>query len=209
MISSRMRIRSILALTTMLLCVLLIAVGRLGVLPSLQPSVSTLYEWAVILAGVALLLGVTNVAWVHLGRVQRGLPGWWQSLTLVVVMVAVFVAGTVGRSGEQSPMVEWVYDSILNPGYAAMLALTVFFVAGAMYQMLRLGRPGGRWVLVGAAFIVVAQAPAASRLLPEEFRSTSLWIMEVPVSATLRGALLGIGLALLLVAIRFALGRRP
>ncbi len=208
MISSRMPVRSAIALGVMIACFVLILVDRIGVLPGLHPLSLALYEWAVILGGVAILLGVINVLWVHLGRIQHGEADWWQSLVLVVVLLAVLLAGIVNPDGDRSPLLEWVYDAVIAPGYAALYALIVFFLCAALFHRVRVGRPGGGWVLAGLLLMLLAQTPAARTLLSPTVAASIAWLSNVPVTATLRGALLGVGLALVVIALRALFGRR-
>lgn len=208
MISSRMPLRSAVALGVMAACFVLILVDRTGLLPGLAPLSLALYEWAIILGGVAILLGVVNVLWVHLRRIQRGEADWWLSLVLVVVLLAVLLAGIVNPAGDRSPLLEWVFDSVIAPGYAVLFALIGFFLAAAVYHRVRIGRPGGGWVLAGLLLMLLTQTPAAQTLLAPTWSTTLAWIANGPVTATLRGALLGVALALIVVALRALLGRR-
>ncbi len=212
MISSRMPLRTALALAVMALCFVLLVAERTGSLPVLHPFATLAYEWAVVVGGFAILLGVGSVGWLHVRRIQSGQPGWWQSLGLLAVMVTLFVAGMANPAGERSPLVEWAFDSVLAPGASALLALTVFFLAAALFHLVRVGRRGGAWVLAGLLFMLLVQTPAARALLPPEYRAANAWlawIIESPVTATLRGVLLGVGLALLVVVVRFVAGARP
>lgn len=186
---------------------ILIGLDRAGIAPILRAITTTLYLWTLLLAGFALLLGVVNVLWVHLRRLQDGQPEWPQSLALVASCLAVFVAGILYPSGVTHPTVEWVFDHLIAPGQATLYALIFFFMAVAAYRYLRFAHPGGGWMLAGALLMLVAQMPASSNLLPPEFASVVAWLLQAPVMAILRGALLGSSLALAIVGIRFLLGR--
>lgn len=208
MLSLRLPLRTYVALGVFAVCLVLIVLERAGALPVLRPVTSALYEWAVVLGAVALLLGVLNVLWLHLRRIQHGQTGWWNSLALVLMLVAVLAAGIISPAGERSPLIEWVFTSLLAPGYGALFALLVFFSAAALYQMVRMGKRGGGWVLFGLLLMLLAQMPATRRLLAPGFSIAALWVVEWPLTATLRGVLLGVGLALMLVALRTIAGRR-
>jgi hypothetical protein len=160
-----------------------------------------------LLAGFALLLGVANVFLVHLRRIYTGQPGWTASMGLLVALFAVFVAGLVDPRGAASPLVEWLFDSIIAPGQATLFALLAFFMAAAAYRYLRIGRTGGAWMLAGTLLMLVAQLPVAASSLPDSFKLWMDWLLMQPVMAVMRGALLGSGLALLIVGLRFLLGR--
>ncbi len=208
MISTRMPLRSALALGTMAAVFVLVLADRTNLWPGLAPYSLALYEWAILLGGTALLLGVVNVLWVHWRRIQHGEGEWWLSVVLVVTLLAVLLAGIVNPAGDRSPLLEWSFDSVIAPGYAALFALMIFFLAAAIYHRVRVGRPGGGWVLAGVLLMVLAQTPAAQTLLAPAWSATVAWIANGPVTATLRGALLGVGLALIVVAVRALAGWR-
>lgn len=205
---SRFSLRSLLVLFVVLGCVMLVVAERAGLAPALAQPVVLLLEWSMILAGVALLLGVLNVLWVHVRRVQRGQAGWQASLLLVVTAVAVAAAGLANRAGERSPLVEWAYDALIEPGASTLFALLAVFLLAVIFHQVRVGRPGGAWVLSGLLVMLVAQTPAARALLSPDVEQGLQWFVDAPVTATLRGTILGVGLALLVVGVRLMLRRR-
>jgi hypothetical protein len=168
----------------------------------------TIYEWGMLLSAFALLLGAINVTWVHVRRVMAGSEGWLQSLLLVVTLVVVFVTGLFSTTGVRSPLVELLFDTIIAPGQATLFALLVFFMASAAYRYLRVGRPGGLWLLFGVLMIFAVQMPVANALLPTALTNLVNWLVDVPAMSALRGALLGSSFALVIVAIRFLLTSR-
>lgn len=188
-------------------CFILIALDRSGIAPLLHRIVVTLYEWLLLFATFALLLGIVHLLITHLRRIQLGQPDWTYSLLLVIACSAVFVAGLLQPSGVTSPTVEWIFDALIAPGQATLYALLFFFMAAAAYQYLRLTRPVGRWMLAGALLVLVAQMPASANLLPRVYGEWVAWLVQVPVMATVRGAILGSTLALLFFGMRFLLGR--
>jgi hypothetical protein len=209
MFAARLPLRTALALLVILGSGLLIVVERTGRVPQLATPVAWLLEWAVLLGAVALLIGVLNVLWIHLRRIQRGQPGWGGSLMLVVVMVAVMAAGFASSAAERSPLVEWVYDALIVPGAATLFALVAVFLLAMIFHQVRVGRPGGAWVMGGLLLMLAIQTPAVRALTTPEVNAWTRWLLEAPVAATFRGALLGAGLALLIVGLRWATRRLP
>jgi hypothetical protein len=208
MISSRMPLRTAIALALIAGCFVLVFADRTGLLPALAPITAALYAWAVVLGAFALLLGAGSVLWLHMRRIQSGQAGWWQSLALVGALVAVFVAGIVNPAGARSPLIEWTFDSVLAPGYGALYASMVFFLGAAIYHLVRVGRRGGGWVLGGLLFMAFAQMPALRLIVPTAYADAAVWIVETPVSASVRGVILGVALGLIVVAARYLAGRR-
>jgi len=165
------------------------------------------YEWALLLGGVALLLGIVNVLWLHMRRIALGQRDWVLSLALIAMLIAVAGAGLLSPAGATSPLLEWVFDAVIAPGQAALFALLVFFMAAAAFQYLRIGRRGGAWMLAGFLVILAAQTPFIFAWLPPESAGVADWLLNAPVMAALRGVLLGGSLALLVVGLRLLLGR--
>ena len=234
-----MSTRLLLPLTT-LACLVIITIERTSILPTLVPVAAllagTLYRWALLLAAVALLAGVLNVAWIHGRRVQRGASEWPLSLALLATLLAVLIGGTASEPltrtladpdavdaatsslASANLLLEWVFDSILAPSQRALFALLAFFVAAAAYDLLRVGRPSGRWMLLGVLIVLLVQMPAAADVARAPLAAISataaaaneplttanvlFWLLNAPVTAAVRGVLLGSGLALLVVGVR-------
>lgn len=188
--------------------VLLLGVDRFVEIPPLRSAAQLVYEWGMLLSAFALLLGAMNVAWVHIRRVLAGDAGWPLSLVLVATLVVVLVTGLLSTTGVRSPLVELLFDAIIAPGQATLFALLAFFMAAAAYRYLRIGRPGGIWLLAGVLLVFAAQMPIAHSLLPAAFANLVGWLVDVPAMATLRGALLGSSFALIIIAIRFLITNR-
>lgn len=186
---------------------LLIALDRTAVVPRLHGLVIVFYEWVLLLTSVALLLGVAHLLATHLRRIQNGQQDWRYSLILVTACSAVFVAGLLQPAGVTSPTVDWIFTTLIAPGQATLYALLFFFMAAAAYQYLRLTTPAGRWMLAGALVMLLGQMPATYNLLPTNYGAWVGWLLQVPVMATLRGAILGSTLAFLFFGVRFLLGR--
>lgn len=187
--------------------VVVLLLDRWGGLPLLGAMVQQGWQWLMLLGGVALLIGVINVLAIHLWRIQTGQRDWGFSLLLVALLVAVFVAGVISPGGPNAPLLNWVFDSVVAPGQMAIFALLVFFMAAAAYRFLRIGRPGGAWMLAGALLVLLVQWPIAATWLPPAWVNAVFWFVDAPVMAALRGVLLGGGVALLVVGLRLLTGR--
>ena len=207
MLANRPTAASRLTTVIVALCVGAVALERSGLVPALSSLTAHLFEWGILLAAFALLLGAVNVVIVHTRRIQAGQPGWILSLALVIALATTLFAGMVSASGLTSPLMDWFFAAIIAPGYAALFALLVFFMAGAAFALLRFDRKGGGWLLMGVLLMVAAQTPAIRSALPSEFSSVVIWLLDAPIMASLRGVLLGVALALVALALRFLFRR--
>ena len=187
--------------------IILLLIDRAELVPDLAPAITRSFDGIILLSGAALLLGVVNVAWLHLRRIQTGHRDWVMSLALIAVLLAVFVAGLVNQDGAASPLVAWVFNNVVAPGQAALFALLIFFMAAAAYRFLRIGRPGGAWMMAGALLVMIVQLPISHAWLPPAIVAATMWLVDAPVMAALRGALIGSGIALLVIGVRLLLGK--
>lgn len=184
-----------------------VVAGRLPGWLGLATLANTGYTWALLLGGVALLLGVVNVLWLHIRRIALGQRDWVLSLLLIAVLIAVAGAGLLSPAGAASPLLEWIFAAVIAPGQAALFALLVFFMVAAAFQYLRIGQRGGVWMLAGFLVILAVQTPFIASWLPPNSVDAANWFLNLPVMATLRGVLLGGSLALLVVGLRLLVGR--
>lgn len=171
-----------------------------------RPIANLLYTWALLLSAFTLLLGIFHLLWTHLDRIQQGSQEWPLSLLLVVAFVLVLAASFGGPGGVTSPLLEWIFDALIAPGQATLFALTGFFVVAAAYRYLRLGSPGGLWILAGALITLFVQTPLSQQALPPIATQFADWLLVGPVMAVMRGALLGGALAVLFAAFRLFFG---
>lgn len=175
---------------------------RLGLPLAPQAVATTLYGWALVLGGFAILLGIANAVRFHLVRVQSGQREWLFSLLLLIVFALVLGAGISSPEGTTSLLSEWVFDAVLAPGQATLFALTGIFLLSAAYHFLRVDRPGGLWILAGVLLMLLVQTPFLYQIVPESVVVLVDWILSWPVMAAMRGVLLGGALAVLFISLR-------
>lgn len=176
--------------------------ARLGLPFAPAAAATTLYGWALLLGGFAIILGIANAVRFHLVKVQRGQKEWYFSLLLLVVFALVLGAGISSPEGTTGLLSEWVFDAVLAPGQATLFALTGIFLLSSAYYFLRVDRPGGLWILAGALLMLLVQTPFLHQIVPESLVELVDWILSWPVMAAMRGVLLGGALAVLFISLR-------
>ena len=202
MFSSRSGWLNRIVLAVVLLSAGVIVSTRLG--PPLAPpeAATTLYGWALLLGGFAIILGIANAVRFHLVRVQRGQREWLLSLLLLIVFALVVGAGLSSPEGTTGLLSEWVFDAVLAPGQATLFALSGVFLLSAAYHFLRVDRPGGIWILAGALLMLLVQTPFLYQIVPRSLVDLVDWLLSFPVMAAMRGVLLGGALAVLFISLR-------
>lgn len=173
----------------------------LGFLNSLRVF---LIEWGVVLAGVAVLIGIANLYYVHWRKMTAGDPKSVFSAVLVVSLTATLLL--VGSLGPAHPSSLWLFNYVQVPIESSLVALLAVILVYAGARML-----GRRLDLSSAAFIItlvivlLATGPLFGLEVPglAEFRS---WIAQVPATAGARGILIGIALGVIATGLRILMG---
>lgn len=202
-----LRLRRNLPATVVLAAGAIVLLGQFGDVDLfralLLPELSAAFvQWAAILFAFAMLLGLLNLVKVHLQRVRARGAGWTLS---AVLLGTVFVVLCAGLNGVNAPSLQWIFRSVLSPLEATLLALTVFFLAGAATRAIRTRSPAAILMLVTAVIVLLGQMPFAERL-SLELAGFQRWIVEVPAVAGQRGILLGVALGTIATGLRLLSG---
>jgi hypothetical protein len=175
-----------------------------------------LVDWAVTLAGLAVLAGVLNLLLVHLRKIQDGKKGWVYSLLLVGTVILVAFLGQAEAiipalsEAAISPraLANVAFSGILFPAQAALGGLVAIFL---IYAAVRLMRTRPTFWTVGFLLVVLVVLVGWLPLtLARPVGALREWLITVPASAGARGILIGVALATVVVGVRVLMGiERP
>lgn len=160
-----------------------------------------LADGVVILAGFALLFGILNILRVHTARAVRGERDRGLSLLLVLALVTTL---TIGLVLPASAALDWVFTYLLVPLQSTMAGLLAFFIISAAYRAFRIRTFEAAILFATSIFVLVVQLPFIGGIVPylAEVRE---WLLAVPVTAGVRGILLGIALGTITTSLRVLL----
>ncbi|OGO34610.1 MAG: hypothetical protein A2W35_06375 [Chloroflexi bacterium RBG_16_57_11] len=174
-------------------------------LPGLRDLRLLLVDWAVILAAVALLVGVLNLAVVHWKRFRASQKGSGNSLVLMIsILVTIFIIAAWGGPTTVGSM--WIYNFILLPIETSLLALLAVVLIYAFARMFHRKITIPVLVFAGVVLFVLVGAftlPGLNVPLIVELRD---WITQVWAVAGVRGILLGVALGTIATGLRILLG---
>lgn len=187
---------------------LLMLIGLLSGEGTLFNTISdALLQIAVIMVAVAVLFGLFNLLSVHGLRLRHRERGWPYSIVLIVSALLVIGLWLAGAEAENRALVENVQISVES----ALAALLVFTLVFGAYRLMRQRVTWGSLLFIATVLIMLL-----GTLLPSAAGASGpvallgqvrAWLLGVPVSAGIRGLLLGIALATVITAVRILVGQ--
>ena len=173
--------------------------------PALAGVQGILLNWAIILAGVAALVGVFNLISVHGDKIRRREKGTIYSALLLISLFVSFIFGIA--LGPDNPNMRLLVSAVIVPVEATFMALLSVTLLYASVRLLR-----RRADLMSVIFLVTAVLMLiASATLPfgEIGPLTDIirpWIQQVLALGGARGILIGVALGTLTTGLRVIFG---
>lgn len=164
-----------------------------------------LLNWAVILAGMAVLAGILNLFAVHSDKVRRGERGSTYSALLIIALAVTAFLGILLRP--QHRVMQLALNGILIPVEASLMGLLTISLLYAAIRLLR-----RRANLMSTVFVLTAALIfLGSATLPfgdVSFVGTLLrpWLNQVLALGGMRGILIGVALGTLTAGLRAMFG---
>lgn len=164
-------------------------------------------QWAIILAAVALLVGVVNLIRVHWKKVSTDQKGGIYSLILILSFIIAL--GVTGYYGPTGTWALWIFNYIQVPIETSLMAILAIILAYASARLLRrrinlfslVFFITGLIVLIGTVPLFGVEIPGLHG--PEGLRAL---ITQIPVVAGARGILLGVALGTIATGLRVLIG---
>jgi hypothetical protein len=164
----------------------------------------TFLEWATILIGVALLVGVANLFMVHWNRATSDHPNRYNSLALLVGLVLTLLI--VGYFGPTDPISVWIFNYIQIPIEASLMALLSIVLIYAGVRLLRRKPNLLTIVFIATAVVILLMSGPLFGIDIPGLAELRIWIGKVPAVAGARGILLGISLGIIAAGLRILMG---
>ena len=185
-----------------------IAVGLIVLLGYFLPvdQITTLrvilLDWGVILAAVALLIGIGNLIYVHQQKVAQA-SSVYSMVLLVALVLTLAVVGWFGPTHSNSM---WIFNYIQVPIESSLLAILAVLLAYALARLLRRRTdPFSLVFMATTVIILISTAPLLGVEMPG-LGDLRAWITQVLAVAGARGILLGIALGIIATGVRILIG---
>lgn len=190
-----------------------------GVLTTLGYLRDFLLQGAIVWAAVAVLVGITNLASVHMRKIHTGEEGGYSFILLLSLILTIGVGlydigNTYFNQALNFQRIQWVFEHIQLPIETSLMAVLLVSLTYAVIRFA--GNAWGRGqrtrlsllsiVFVGTfsllLFGTVPQIATQSPLLSD----IRVWILTVPSMGGARGILLGVALGTIATGVRILTG---
>lgn len=161
-------------------------------------------EWATILVGVALLIGVVNLFIVHWRKATSDGPNRINSITLLGGLTLTLLV--VGWFGPTDPVSLWIFNYIQIPIEASLMALLSVVLIYAGIRLLRRKPNLLTIVFIATAVVILLMSGPLFGIDIPGMAALRIWIGKVPAVAGARGILLGISLGIVAAGLRILMG---
>ncbi|MBS1248929.1 MAG: hypothetical protein MAG431_00499 [Chloroflexi bacterium] len=181
-------------------------------IPAAEPLRFILLRVGMVLAAVALLVGVINLLSVHIRKMADKDSNSWNSFILVVALLAtlgigfydMFKAYMYGNPNFE--WTNWIFTYIQRPIETSLMAvMAVSLVYAATYLL----RRKMNYLAIGFFFIVLLVLLGSISLSMMNFpilKDIRSWIVHIPAVGGARGLLLGIALGTITTGLRIIMG---
>jgi hypothetical protein len=187
---------------------LVILIGYFIELPILGELRNLFLQWFSILAAIALIVGLVNLASTHGKKIIQQRPHAIYSAVLLGSMFTTLALGLIYQP--TGPALIWIYQFVVIPVEASLVALLVFTLA---YTLARLFHKRLSWssaiFLITILIILAGSISFANRGIPG-LTNLKTWVEQVWAVGGVRGILLGVALGTVTTGVRILLGgERP
>lgn len=185
----------------------IVLAGYIYPLPMLTQIRVMLTDWAVIIAASAVIVGIINLAMVHLDKIRKREKNSIYGLLLILSLIITFGVGLVFRPDHQ--FMQLAMDAVIVPvegSLMAILAVTLVYASIRLFRR-RADLMTVLFLVVTILFLVaVALPPLLGPALGEFVAEPILDFLGMFSSGGARGLLLGIALGTLLTGLRLLFG---
>jgi len=179
--------------------------------PVLGEISALVLQWAVMLAALALLIGVLNLLAVHWRKVKAGKSSSIYSVVLIVSLIATI--GITTWDGPTGSWSLWILNNIQIPIEASLVALLAIVLAYTAARMFRY-RLNAMTILFITVVVIILLGTTplygSSKVTALKgisvFQQLASWLSQTWATAGARGILLGVALGTIAAGLRILLG---
>lgn len=162
-----------------------------------------LTDWAVVIAGMAVLVGIANLVFVQMEKMRRREKNSVYGAILILSLLITFVLGLL--FGPENQIVQLAVEAVIVPVEAALMAILAVTLVYASIRLFRRRTDVMTVIfLVVAVLFLIAVMPTPIGAVPGG--AMIVQFMEMFSHGGARGLLIGIALGTLLTGLRVLFG---
>jgi len=186
-----------------------IAIGLLVLagyfVPPLAGIQALLLNWAILLAGVAALMGIFNLVAVHSEKIRTRAPGSVYSAVLLISLALTFAVALILKPSH--PAMQVLVSGVIVPVEAALMAIiSVSLLVAAIHLLRKRVDVMSVVFLVTALLILAGSLSLPSGQIPVLGDTLRPWLTKVLSLGGARGILIGVALGSLTTGLRVLFG---
>lgn len=176
--------------------------------PGLEGLRASILSWAILLAAIALLLGLANLFQVHVHKIINTQKVLYSYVLLTGMLLSFAVTLVQGREGL---IAEWLFNYVLFPLESSFMAILAILLTLAVVHLIQQRNDIAALLFSGTLLLVLlGSAPIFAQELPLFSESITPFISRVLSLGALRGLLIGVALGTLTTGLRVLMGaERP
>lgn len=163
-----------------------------------------LLDWAIIIAAMAVLIGIYNLIAVQMEKIRTRQKGGTYGVVLVIALIITFGLGLI--VGPENPYMRLTVDAIIVPVEASLMAILAVTLIYASIRLLRRRLEVTSVLFLGAAVIFLLAIVPIPLGGIDALQDFILQVTGMFSSGGARGLLIGIALGTLLTGLRVIFG---
>ena len=189
--------------------VIAISVGAIVLLGYFIPAVNVfrfiLLQWAVILAGFAVIVGFWSLFTVHLQKIRERHLGWVNSVTLLLFMFITMILSLIPG---MEPLQKMMLNGIMIPAEISLMAVLAVTLLYASVRLLRVRADWASILFLATTLIILLGLGPLPYIGQLPFISDKIRPVVSDILATggARGILIGVALGTLTTGLRILFG---
>jgi hypothetical protein len=165
-----------------------------------------LLDWAVIIAGMAVLVGIYNLAAVQMEKIRAGQKGGVYGILLVISLLITFGLGLI--LGPENEYMQLAMNAIVVPVEASLMAILAVTLIYASIRLLRrrVDVMSVVFLVVAVLFLILIMPTPFGPILGDRVTQAAIDFLGMFSGGGARGLLIGIALGTLLTGLRVLFG---
>jgi hypothetical protein len=181
---------------------LLVLVGLF--VPALFDLRNQILNWAILLAALALLVGLVNLFQVHWHRVRTRQNTLYSAVLIVAMLVTFAITLLQGSNGT---LATWIFNNIQVPMETSLMALVAVSLTLAAARLMQQREDLMSIVFLVTLFVLLLGAgPLFGLELPYFTRVLAPYVTNTISLGALRGLLIGVALGTITTGLRILIG---